>query len=494
MSHQLTLQADFSIFPFNFPCKLPSPPSKCKPHLSLQLPLQAAFAYKYMQAPPIPSLLLSAVSDSRFTPLINQGHVSQAKMDVDMMLNEKLKMIDDAITKKKTKMDCHPEVPITPAEKMNAYDSVYTLCNRPRRDYSNLVYEKYTNCLTERIQERALPVLMDKHGTDLLTEVMRLWSEYKEFASFLSKIFAYLDRYYIPRRGLLSLDDSMRYHFCNLVCDKLFSKLQEAMMRLLSLERWFWGDSFSNYLRKVDWCLNQEEVRAELYPSPTTKTKILDVMKYIMLERNAEKWAQKRIAEGIAAEDQQHELRMICNPTLLSVTMKCVYNLCTRKRGDSCSLVYEEYTNCLSEIIQERVLPVLMDKHGTELLTEITRLWLEHKELSKTFADLDNFYIRRKRHPSPADSMRCYFCNLVCDELFSKLQEAMMRLVDRCLNQEEARAEFYLSQTTKTKLLDVMKYVLLERNAKKWAQKQNAERMAAEDQELLSKYASLKLE
>uniref|UniRef100_A0A6M2EXA7 Cullin N-terminal domain-containing protein n=1 Tax=Populus davidiana TaxID=266767 RepID=A0A6M2EXA7_9ROSI len=249
-------------------------------------------------------------------------------------------------------------------------------------------------------------------------------------------------------------------------------------------------------------------------------------------------------------------------PAEKMIAYECVYNLCTRKRGDSCSLVYEEYTNCLSEIIQERVLPVLMDKHGTELLTEITRLWLEDKELSKTFADLDNFYIRRKRHPSPADSMRCYFCNLVCDELFSKLQEAMMRLiiqerdggqidrnllkrvldfflevggngttnyyekmeqlmlaeaaayysqlslewwfwgdsfsnylrkVDRCLNQEEARAEFYLSPTTKTKLLDVMKYVLLERNAK-WAQKQNAEGMEAEDQELLSKYATLKLE
>ena len=39
-----------------------------------------------------------------------------------MMLNEKLKMIDDAITKKKTKMDCHPEIPLTPAEKMNAYE------------------------------------------------------------------------------------------------------------------------------------------------------------------------------------------------------------------------------------------------------------------------------------------------------------------------------------------------------------------------------------
>ncbi|XP_011036825.1 PREDICTED: cullin-1-like [Populus euphratica] len=277
-------------------------------------------------------------------------------MDVDMMLNEKLKMIDYAITKKKTIMDCHPEVPFTPAEKMNAYDSVYTLCNQKRRDYSNLVYEKYTNCLTERIQERALPVLMDKHGTELLTEVVRLWSEYKEFASFLSKIFAYLDRYYIPRKGLLSLADSMRYYFCNLVCDKLFSKLQEAIMRLiiqereggqidrnllnnvsylffevggegtincyekieqimlaevaahysqLSLEWWFWGDSFSNYLRKVDWCLNQEEARAELYPCQTTKTKILDVMKYVLLERNAKKWAQKQNAEGMEAEDRE---------------------------------------------------------------------------------------------------------------------------------------------------------------------------------------------
>ncbi|KAJ6941558.1 hypothetical protein NC651_007357 [Populus alba x Populus x berolinensis] len=58
-------------------------------------------------------------------------------------------------------------------------------------------------------------------------------------------------------------------------------------------------------LIQVDWCLNQEEARAELYPSPTTKTKILDVMKYVMLERNAEKWAQKRIVEGITAEDQE---------------------------------------------------------------------------------------------------------------------------------------------------------------------------------------------
>ncbi|KAL9356089.1 hypothetical protein Peur_049342 [Populus x canadensis] len=50
----LHLQVNASpTFPFNFPCKLPSPISICKPHLSFHF--------------------LSAVSDSRFTPLLNQG-------------------------------------------------------------------------------------------------------------------------------------------------------------------------------------------------------------------------------------------------------------------------------------------------------------------------------------------------------------------------------------------------------------------------------------
>ena len=40
---------------------------------------------------------------------------------------------------------------------------------------------------------------------------------------------------------------------------------------------------------------------------------------------------------------------------ILNTSDRCVYTLCTRKRRDSCSLVYEKYTNCLSERIQERV-------------------------------------------------------------------------------------------------------------------------------------------
>jgi len=129
-------------------------------------------------------------------------------MDADMMLNEKLKKIDDVITKKKMIMDGHPVIPFTSAEKMIAYEypaiwftymskfdiliffptwrdksiflnvilvaenwhvlntsdrCVYTLCTRKRRDSCSLVYEKYTNCLSERIQERVrfLPYIIN---------------------------------------------------------------------------------------------------------------------------------------------------------------------------------------------------------------------------------------------------------------------------------------------------------------------------------------------
>jgi hypothetical protein len=40
--------------PINLHCKVTSPFSICKPHLSLQLPLQAAFTYKYNANPTFP--------------------------------------------------------------------------------------------------------------------------------------------------------------------------------------------------------------------------------------------------------------------------------------------------------------------------------------------------------------------------------------------------------------------------------------------------------
>ncbi|XP_012089041.1 cullin-1 [Jatropha curcas] len=277
------------------------------------------------------------------------------KMAMLVTLEEGLKKIDDAILRKKMIADGRSVLPFTSAQNMEIYDCVFNLCARNPKVYSEKIYEKYMYHLEEWIMEKVIPRLLGKHGVALLEEVTKSWSEFKAFADSSYKFFEYLDRYYVPRKRLPPMVDAPRRYFCNLVCDKLYGQIQEATLSLitqeregkvidrnllkdvfgfmgsegkgttnyyekfeqimlaeaaayyseLSMEWWFWRDSFTNYLRKVDWCLIQEEARAEVYPRKKTKAKLLNVMKYILLERNANRWAQKRKAEEITADDQQ---------------------------------------------------------------------------------------------------------------------------------------------------------------------------------------------
>ncbi|KAJ9131436.1 hypothetical protein P3X46_035095 [Hevea brasiliensis] len=279
----------------------------------------------------------------------------KSEMNTPLTLEEGLKKIEDAIARKKLIYDAQCVTPFTTAENMLIYDCVYKLCTQ-KRNYSEHIYEKYVSYLEERIMEKVIPRLLGKHGVALLKEVTQSWSEFKAFADSIYKFFEFLDRSYAPRKGLLLLADAPKHYYGNQVCERLYGKIQEAAISLiiedregkdidrnllnavlclfiglggkgttnyyekfeqimlaetaayyseLSMEWWFWRDSLTSYLRKVDWCLVQEEARAEVYPCKTTKTKLLEVMKYILLERNAKRWAQKQKANGVAAVDQE---------------------------------------------------------------------------------------------------------------------------------------------------------------------------------------------
>ncbi|OAY42295.1 cullin-1 isoform X1 [Manihot esculenta] len=280
-----------------------------------------------------------------------------------LTLEERLKKIENAIARKKLLADGQCVPPFTTAENMEIYDCVFKLCTQKRTHYSEQFYEKYLNCLEERIMEKVIPRLLGKHGTALLKEVAHSWSEFKAFADSIYKFFQYLDRFYAPRRGLLLLADAPKHYYGRQVCESLYGKCQEAIINLiaedregknidrnllntvlglfialggngttnyyekfeqimlaetaayyceLSMQWWFWHDSLSSYLRKVDWCLVQEEARAEAYPCETTKAKVLEVMKYILLERNAKRWAGRQKANGVAAEDQELLSKYAC--------------------------------------------------------------------------------------------------------------------------------------------------------------------------------------
>jgi hypothetical protein len=52
-----------------------------------------------------------------------------------------------------------------------------------------------------------LPVLRDKHDDGLLKELLSRWQNHKVMVRWLSRFFNYLDRYYIQRHNLHSLND-----------------------------------------------------------------------------------------------------------------------------------------------------------------------------------------------------------------------------------------------------------------------------------------------
>ena len=54
---------------------------------------------------------------------------------------------------------------------------------------------------------QVLPVLRDKHDEGLLKELLSRWNNHKIMVRWLSRFFNYLDRYYIQRHNLHSLND-----------------------------------------------------------------------------------------------------------------------------------------------------------------------------------------------------------------------------------------------------------------------------------------------
>ncbi|WCJ43074.1 Cullin family protein [Euphorbia peplus] len=271
-----------------------------------------------------------------------------------------MKKLDDVIARKKSIADGDIVAPFNTLDNMHIYDSVFKLAQVSYKtsnpDIEGLIYEKYKNCLEERIMEKAIPTLLGKHGASLLTQVANSWSELKAFSDSIFKYFFHLDRFYTVRKKIPPVLGLAKHCFSKLVCERLWGELQETAMELvvqdregkeidrnllksvfqlfldlgvdgtanyyakfeqimlaetsayyseLSMEWWFWRDSYANYLRKVDWCLVQEEARSDIYPSESTKEKVLMVMKYIMLERNAKRWSQKQKTDGVRAEDEE---------------------------------------------------------------------------------------------------------------------------------------------------------------------------------------------
>ncbi|XP_055961162.1 uncharacterized protein LOC126671223 [Mercurialis annua] len=202
---------------------------------------------------------------------------------------EGVKRIDATIARKKMVADDSES-----SENMDVYDCVYRLCTTEPKIYGDALYEKHLNVLKERVTKKVCERLYGK----IQEAAMSLIIEEREGGDIDRNLLCSVFNLFLGLEG----NGTANYY------DKLeLAMLAEAAAYYseLSMEWWFWRDSYTNYMWKVDWCLAQEEARAEGYLCQRTKAKLLDVVKYILLERNAKRWVQKQKAEVVAADNKE---------------------------------------------------------------------------------------------------------------------------------------------------------------------------------------------
>ncbi|XP_057420641.1 cullin-like protein 3 isoform X2 [Lotus japonicus] len=122
---------------------------------------------------------------------------------------------------------------------MSYFTTVYRLCTARQLRVENceLLYAKYKKVFEEYINSTVLPSLQGKKVELMLTELLRRWSNYKIMTMWLSRFFHYLERHFIFRRQLPSLEETSFLSFYDLVHDKINKQVGDAILAMIDQEQ-----------------------------------------------------------------------------------------------------------------------------------------------------------------------------------------------------------------------------------------------------------------
>ncbi|KAJ8444726.1 hypothetical protein Cgig2_030400 [Carnegiea gigantea] len=146
--------------------------------------------------------------------------------------------METGITKLKRILEGLPEPPFNSEDYMMLYTTIYNMCTqKPPHDYSQQLYDNYKQAFVDYINSTVLPSLREKHDEFMLRELVKRWSNHKVMVRWLSRFFHYLDRYFIARRSLPSLNEVGLTCFRDLVYQEISGKAKDAVIALIDVER-----------------------------------------------------------------------------------------------------------------------------------------------------------------------------------------------------------------------------------------------------------------
>eukprot|EP00742_Colponemidia_sp_Colp-10_P006100 GILJ01006527.1.p1 GENE.GILJ01006527.1~~GILJ01006527.1.p1 ORF type:complete len:771 (+),score=137.34 GILJ01006527.1:897-3209(+) len=118
------------------------------------------------------------------------------------------------------------------------YTLVYTLCtDKAVPNVPASLYERFEDSLKDYLGKKILPGISRLRQESMLRQFNTRWSQYKILQKWMVKFFNYLDRFYIKRQSLPSLDELTLTTFRDLVFYQVVKELREAFLEQIEKER-----------------------------------------------------------------------------------------------------------------------------------------------------------------------------------------------------------------------------------------------------------------
>ncbi|KXG35165.1 hypothetical protein SORBI_3002G141600 [Sorghum bicolor] len=152
-------------------------------------------------------------------------------------LEEGWSFVATGLSKIRRAIDCGGEG-LSSGEYMQVFTTVYCMCTQASpHNYSEQLYQRYKEDLDDYIKSNVLTFLRELRGETLLRELVERWRNHNLIVRSETNIFRYLNRYYISKRSLPSIQQVSSSSFHDLVFNELKSSVTRTVLGMIDDER-----------------------------------------------------------------------------------------------------------------------------------------------------------------------------------------------------------------------------------------------------------------
>ncbi|KAJ8636452.1 hypothetical protein MRB53_010719 [Persea americana] len=354
--------------------------------------------------------------------------------------------------------------------------------------------------------------MRDKHDEFFLREFVKRWTNQKVASRWFSRFFYYLDRYHIIRWSLPSLKDVCLTNFRDLAYIKVSSKVRDAIISLIDLERegeqidrtllksvldilveigmgkmkcyeddfevhmledtvayysqkasnWILEDSCPDYMAKAEECLKQEKERVSHYLQSSSEQKLMKKVEHELLFVYESQVLEKEhsgchaLLTDNKVEDLSRMYRLFCRTprgldTIIQIFKKHV-------TAEGVALVKQaEVAASDKKVFVRRVIEL-----HYKYLTYVTDCFMHHSLFHKALKETFEVVCKGIARSSSAELLASFCDSIVkksrsCEELSDEAIEEILEKVVKLLayaSDEDLFAEFYRKKLANRLLFD----------------------------------------